>query len=485
VAPEGLVSRRLALLATMLALCAFWSWRITDRPVVDDAAQNLWTTLNLERAGTFSLSESAPLEPSMQREPLPAVVGALALRVEDALLGRAQPAEYFTGKRARWLKYQNFLWLALLSGGVFALARLLRLPFWGALVCVWTSNLLLLNGEYGFYNLDSLLTESAAAALLTWGSVLLARGVEAQRRVPFLLAGVCLGALTLVKAAFLYVTVGLALALPCLAALLRRPWRAAAGQAAIQAAVFGVVAAAMVLPWMLRNEQVIGYFGIAGRGGEAVWTRAVLDQMTADEYKGTFYAWAPYPFGGLARRVLGYSKADLELGGRLQRINDGSSSFAPRDVAAEDAGHPQDTYTYYRRSRAERVILVNAYTAAGDAQPWMVADRELMHRGLQVIEQRPWSHLALSVPMMWRAGYIAFLPLALAFLYAFRRRREALLWGVLPSLAVVVFYAVASPFEPRYAMPAYPLVLTLIVAVLIHRLRQGKPAANQSGKARS
>jgi hypothetical protein len=469
VAAEGGVSRRLALLATVVALCSFWSWRITDRPVVDDAAQNLWMTLNLERAGTLSLSESAPLVPSMQREPLPAVVGAFALRVEDALFGRAPSGEYFTGKRARWLKYQNFLWLALLSGGVSALARQLRLTFWGALVCVGTSNLLLLNSEYGFYMLDSLLTESAAAALLTWGSVLLARGVGTQGRTPFILAGVCFGALTLVKAAFLYVTVGLALALPCLAALLRRPWRAAAVQAAVQAAVFGVVAAIIVLPWMLRNERVAGYFAIAGRGGEAVWTRGVLDHMTADEYKGTFYAWAPYPFGGLVRRVLGYSKADLELGGRLQRINDSSSSFAQRDVAAEDAGRPQDTFTYYRRSRAERVILVNAFTAAGNPQPWMLADRELMRRGEQLIEQHPWSHLALSLPMMWRAGYIAFPPLALAFLHAFRRRRETLLWTVLPSLAVVVFYAVASPFEPRYAMPAYPLVVCLLVTVVAGR----------------
>jgi hypothetical protein len=460
-----------ALLATGCVLIAFWSWRITDRPVVDDAAQNLWMTLNLERAGVVSLSEAAPLVPSMQREPLPAAVGALAVRLEDALRGRGQPAEYFGGERARWLKYQNFLWLALLSAGVLAFARLLGLGFWGSLACVLASNALLLNEEYGFYMLDSLLTESAAAAFLTWGSVLLARGAGADRRALIVAAGLCFGALTLVKAAFLYVTVGLVLALPCLALLLRLPARGAG----IQAVLLGVSAAVVVLPWMMRNELTIGYFGIAGRGGEAVWTRAVLDQMTPDEYKGTFYAWAPYPFGGLARRILGYSKADLELGGRLQRINDGVSSFVSQDAAAEDAGRPEETLTYYRRSRAQRVILVNALTAAGHPQPWMAADRELMRRGERMIAQRPWSHLALSLPMLWRGGYFAFPPLAVAFVYALRRRRYELALAVLPSLALVLFYAVGSPFEPRYAMPGYPLVVGLLIATVVRRIWPNRP----------
>jgi 4-amino-4-deoxy-L-arabinose transferase-like glycosyltransferase len=452
------VKRWLALCVMGVALCAFWSWRITDQPVMDDAAQNLWTMLNLERHGTFSLSEAVPVVPTMQREPLPAVVGALALRIEDALIGQAPAAEYFSGTRARALKYQNVLWLTVLSAGVFASACVMGLPFWGAVACVLLSNLLLLDSEYRFYMLDSILTESAAAAFLIWGSVLLALGRSARRDVLIVAAGLCFGALTLVKAAFLYVTVGLVVVLPTLALLTRQPVR----KAAVQAALLALAAAVIVLPWMLRNERLIGYFGVAGRGGEAVWTRAVLDGMTSDEYRGTFYAWAPYPFGGLARRMLGYSKSDLELGGRLQRINDGPSHFALQDVAAEDAGRPHATFTYYRRSRAERVILVRNYAAAGNPQPWMAADRQLMQRGEHAILERPWSHLALSLPMMWRGGYIAFPPLAIAFLLSFRRRREALLWVVLPSLAVVLFYALASPFEPRYAMPAYPLVVVVL-----------------------
>jgi hypothetical protein len=58
----------------------FWSRFITEGPIVSDAAENLRLTLNLERNGVLSMSTTAPVQPSMYREPLPAFFGQFAVR---------------------------------------------------------------------------------------------------------------------------------------------------------------------------------------------------------------------------------------------------------------------------------------------------------------------------------------------------------------------------------------------------------------------
>ena len=127
---------------TAALLIAFWTSRITDGPIVLDAAENLQLTLNLERHGIISMSETAPILPSMFREPAPVFFGMLAVRAEDAVLGHADTAEYYHGERARWLKYQNIPWMALLSATVFRLGQELGLAFLPTLICVLLSNLL-------------------------------------------------------------------------------------------------------------------------------------------------------------------------------------------------------------------------------------------------------------------------------------------------------------------------------------------------------
>ncbi|HEY6456402.1 MAG TPA: hypothetical protein VIY90_14105 [Steroidobacteraceae bacterium] len=462
----------LMLLATAVALLVFWSMRITDAAIVDDPAQNLLMSINLERTGVISLSESPPLIPSMQREPVPILVGALAVRAVDAVLGSAQKSEYFHGERARLLKFQNVAWLALLSITTFKIGRWLGLAPALSLLCVVLSNLLLLQFDYGSYLLNSLYTEAPAAALLSAGSLLLSMAISRRSLKLMALAGLSFGLLSLVKAGFLYVTIGLVVAAPCLALLARVPVRDAAKQAAVLAALAAIV----ILPWMCRDYLTLGYFAIALRGGDAVYNRAIMDQMTRDEYIGSIYMWAPYPLGGVFRRILGYSRSDKEEGGRLQRLNESStSSFAARDKAAEEAGRTQDTVTYYRRARADAIRWTRQLIADGDPNPLKAADLEMRRRALAMILQHPWRHAALTLPLLWRGAYFNFVPLAAAFIYAVRRRRKELQLLVLPSLALVVFYALLATLESRYSMPTYPIVICLLVAFARHvvpRLRE-------------
>jgi hypothetical protein len=175
------------------------------------------------------------------------------------------------------------LWWMLLSGSVFAGARMLALNFYRSLLCVFLTNLLLLSWGGRVYMMDSLYTEAPAAALLTLGSVLLSVGVTQSKLVLVGLAGLVFGLLALVKAVFLYVTVGVAAAAAVLSLLQQRSVMVAIRQCIILCAVFAIA----VGPWLLRNYATFAVFGISGRGGETLYTRGMMDRMmTMDEYVG-------------------------------------------------------------------------------------------------------------------------------------------------------------------------------------------------------
>src|SRR5271165_1942864 len=98
-----------AVTASLLAIVALMS--INGRAVVSDSGQNLLMAVNLSHSGTISDSEQPPYEPSMYREPLPVVVSAAGVSVVDGLLGRTDSSQYFSGPRAKYVKYQNVAWL--------------------------------------------------------------------------------------------------------------------------------------------------------------------------------------------------------------------------------------------------------------------------------------------------------------------------------------------------------------------------------------
>jgi hypothetical protein len=185
--------------------------------------------------------------------------------------------------------------------------------------------------------------------------------------------------------------------------------------------------------------------------------------MTLDEYIGSFYVWAPYPFNGALRRVLGYSKSDMQEGGRLQRLNVfAGSAFYESDWAAAHEGRPQDAVTYDRRSDAERVLLTHQLAAAGNPQPGMAADRVLQAQAISMILQHPLRHAAQIPTNLWRGAYLTFPILLAALCYALRGHRYALGMLLLPAFASLLFCALFGHVEPRYSMPTYPIIACVL-----------------------
>jgi hypothetical protein len=145
----------------------------------------------------------------------------------------------------------------------------------------------------------------------------------------------------------------------------------------------------------------------------------------------------------------------------LNRSSD--SDFAAADIAAEQAGRPQDAVSYYRQARAERVKLEHELSAANVPNPGVAADKLLQQRAMDLIRTHPWKHLAATVPFLWRGATGAFPILVIAVVVALRRRCYEAVLLALPALGLVVFYALLSHFIPRYSVPVRPVLVALLV----------------------
>jgi 4-amino-4-deoxy-L-arabinose transferase-like glycosyltransferase len=303
--------------------------------------------------------------------------------------------------------------------------------------------------------IDNLYTEQAGAALLLLGSTFLALATRRGQLRNAAAAGFCFGLLALTKGVEAYVALGLFAAL-CLLLLLPRvrfehrwSWKAVL----MLIAAYGVV----VAPWLYRNYTLFGSLQVAERGGAVLYMRALKDGMTADEYLGTFYVWAP-GLQSFIGRALGYTPADLQLGGRLQRLNrEPDSDFAARDSAAEMAGDPDMAVSFYRKARAERVRLQIELAARGVDEPTVEADRELQKRALKIVLNDLGHHLAMVIPFLWRGALTTSVVLILCWLHALAARRTDLAIFLLPASGTVAFYALFTHFIARYSVPIVPV----------------------------
>jgi hypothetical protein len=471
------------LVVLAIVLPFLWATHITGDIIKEDAGENLRMALSLQRAGVMSNNAQPPFRPSMVREPIPVISTCLTLNVIDAMIGRADAADYFQGQRARLVKCQNVVWLGCLCIAVFVFIRRLTPSFACAVAGVLLLNLIVFaDSQPRMYMLDSLYTEAPAAFFLAVISLALASALRSRKASLMAFAGICCGIMALTKAAFLYVTAGIVIILPFAALMDRRefPVKVLLRDAAIVAVTCFAVAG----PWMYRNYTALGTFGITMRGGEAIYFRALLDGLSGREYVESFAVWAPYPLNGLLRRALGVSREDIENGVRFQHLNDSPlAKWWAADLAAENAGRPQDTFSIHRLTGAEREKLIREFTGAGNPDPELAADHVLGRRGVQMILAHPFKHLANVVPELWRATFFSFPLLVIALAYACRRRDPVLAVMFLPALGLVAFYALLAPFYPRYALPVMPIA-ACIAAVIGDRLYKHflarRPAGQQS-----
>jgi len=451
---------------------------ITNEISHEDGFQNLKMAYNLAFYGVMSNSDNPEeeLEPTNLREPIPIAAMAAYLKLHPSISSSMNLEQVNSEDTIILVKYHNLLWAFLcLLGAAAVVLRVVQprpVAFLVALAAVGLVQQYFLQLSLV---IDRTYTEVQAGALMVWVSFVLIRALQTRKYFWYILSGVCLGLLTLTKAVFLYIGIGVVFTLLVVCLVKQTRIKRLANIKLI-----GVMAACMIavlMPWMLRNRIQLGTWSISGRGGDVLFVRATKNQMNNTEFKGAFYLYAPPALKKYIGDYLGFTDTDLEAGGSLQRINrDGSSSFGWPDLQAEWAGKPEDAVSFYRSARAERVRLEMYYEEQGAEDPAQLAADALQQRAIEMIKSDPIKHLKTSLVFAWRGTWIdgvrfrylvaGFTALWILGFWGLIRRNDEMIGITLPAMGVFAFHALFTHFIPRYSMILIPiLMISLVVSI--------------------
>jgi len=320
--------------------------------------------------------------------------------------------------------------------------------------------------------MDCLLTEIPTAALMLWTAIVFISCSRRQKPLLFLAAGILLGFLTLTKALFLYIAVGIAMGLLIYFFLARAMRSSRLQPACLAFFMLGFVCTAG--PWVLRNKVNFDSAAISSRGGMVLYYRALKNQMDPYEILAAFYLWGPGVYTRIVKNTfLDIGEREYEEGGRAVRLNRlSTSSFALRDRQAEAAGKPECAITLYRRARADRVRMAVRFREEGHPYPLQAADNFLKIQSVRMIAGQPIRHVLMTVPFAWRGiwcfygggvftllnalSYAAFV--ALCCYGVVKKNRELMLFCLLPML-MLFLYAFLTHNQTRFSAPAIPFMI--------------------------
>lgn len=452
--------------------------KIKGEEIVKDGRQNAFASYYLWTQGRFATSDEVL---NYKREPLPVAVTALHLAYFTDIPRDITPEQLTSEARyTRKLCRVNLFYVAALLASLWWLSWLLTRSGVICALAVIASWRFLVYAEGIMGNTNTELPMAVCMVLLSACSVLLVRRRSWSTAA---LTGVMLGAAALTKAAGLYVGL-VAIPVLCLALI---AFDVAAPRRAGTLLVFMIGGFLLVVtPWMLRNYIHFGDFAVAQRGGDVLLTRAVKNQMTSEEYRGSFYAYAPRDVRSiLFEKMLGFHPEDLQPGGKYIRL----IRDQPGDDEAAQAGDVEKAISYFAKTKAiknkmEMELPREERTAAR-------VDGLAQKLAMDMIKADPAKHLLTTITFAWRglwsfngssnivtaiANFLFFVVFSFFPVLAWLRGRPEWLAFSLFGFGMFWFYALLSHFIPRYSDPLIPLAI-LSGLLLVHDLiSQGKSA---------
>jgi hypothetical protein len=232
-----------------------------------------------------------------------------------------------------------------------------------------------------------------------------------------------------------------------------------------------VAMATVTLPWMVRNKIALDTFAIAKRGGVILYNRALLNQMTDEEFRGVLIFWSPGRLRDAMIDHLGMSREEFKEG-PVRRFIRGASPYSEVDRMAVRDGRPEDAVTYRMKARAESARLKKLYRKQGFHNATSLADAELQRKAIGLIVSDPVANLKTSVAFLWRGSWwgewrsvnaAALVVLLSLFVWgAVGGYREAFAATLFP-VGCFAFYALATHFINRYSAPMAPSMLLSLV----------------------
>jgi len=485
----------MVVLGAAALLCVVLDSSITDAPNRSDARQNLQSAWNLYAWGVFSKSSPSGVKPAPDnyREPFPVLVTAVYM----FLLGEGRVCNggdcAACGFDNRTLKRINLLWsFAVLCASAALAHRVTRSGLSALIVMVLVFACFLRDPAH----IDRLNTEVAASACMLACTLWCMAWMLRPSAWTSLGTGAALGALVLTKSVFFYAAPLLMISVACAGAM-----RKTAAPARLMKYVclmcIGVLLTAG--PWLIRNAVRFGSLQLSDRGGLALYTRALINQMDAFEYRAAFHSWGPGAYRRLVRATPLYVSADeYERGGRAARLNCSSDSdFAEDDLLAQKQGRPEDALAFYASARAQRARMQRYFEQAGRRNSAHAADVYLRGEALAMIARHPYRHMAAILPLAWRGmwcfygggvwtavGAVSYASFVWLCLYAvFKKKSELLAFAAVPAM-LLVFNAFFTNNLPRFNAPAIPFMFISLVAwlqVLGRRMGAVAPRENTCG----
>lgn len=471
---------------------------ITDLAPNDDGVDNLGLAVGLAHTGNMGklnlVDGKEVFSYSNSREPVPNFIAAQWIKLFPELAQDNTLHIKQTSQQLKLLKWPNLFLFLLTILGVYFLTKQLIFTYFShtttVLISLFSAGLTYVCMHPVF--ISTLLTEFHGAVLAVWFTWAWLRSWQQQSWRYAALAGVLLGLLVLTKAAFLYIS----LVLLMLVILLHLFWRKPIKELMLHAVVLFCMLL-VVLPWMWRNHTHFGAWEIAGRGPNVLITRAYKSQMTHEEFKGAFYAYAPASLKNVMKKITGFSAQDREKGGRLQRLTrlfDSDKVCRSKDDEACAIGYYIKANIRYHNIMADYAKIY----ADNPAKARVEGDKEAKKVALAMIKANPWGHIKTSLVFAWRGAWpcnkvdgrwfkyeqqflqpawqeiTPFIGLLCMFLLAFFGLfKQKVEWLILSWLgaSTFVFYATASHFIPRYSEMMLPIWLVSLIFSIVMSLR--------------
>lgn len=484
------------MLIACLALTALSARQISTNNIKGDALQNLDISLNLYHHKSFARSNGKKIHLTNFREPIPALVTSTYFALSGKDTSYLTISNLRTGDPAKFVKLHNLGWVFLgLIASWLLLNEVTKTRLGGGFAAA-ACYLLFFNN---IYIVNSLYTELATGVFLLWVAWLMVKATQTLRLSHFLISGIVLGLLCLTKSAFLYVAPLIILT------IVFRPKAMIDGdqkkrfyERAVRALFMTCGTLIIVAPWMVRNHMLFDTAQItSGRSGWVLYKRALLNQMTAEEFRGGFAVFGPDLYRHLVKDTfLSVEPEDMtSKHGRFRRLYAGPSEFSQEDLRAQTFGKPENAISFYRKTSATFIKLSDQMKKQGLPHPELLADKMMQAEAKDMILSDPMRHLVMGSLMFWRGFWnlssnidipllnsfkyktytinvinaVLGVSLIVIFLSSFLKRNAVGLSLTIAPILMMAFYTSVSQNLPRFFAPTVPIMIvsTLMITQCI------------------
>jgi 4-amino-4-deoxy-L-arabinose transferase-like glycosyltransferase len=410
-----------------------------------DSAEYFAVGIHVFEKGMFGLDG----KPTAHREPVyPLVIAAFLPFVfsSDEIAGQPPINEPYYFTKIQKVKIINVLILVALAMATFIGARALTLSnFFGLLAAV----VLLHTGPIVF-GIDDFMKENFSALILVCLGISLFYWSKKPTLFRSFNIGILIGIAALTKAACLYF---FPIAVAGMFLFEWRSRRQKLRQCTISMLLVTLSFVGVVGPWLYRNYVLFDRVFITLHGGNVLANRASFNDMTEREWLAAFFVYGNHDW-----KKFGFEPADVENFNRY----DGRGWPALHDAIKRNGGDP------------------------------IKGDQELIRISLRRILERPFKHLAVSIPLIYRLitiespnlGRLLFaaVPLCMIFLLYCQRWSDMMMF--LPGIYFFFFYPLTSHSVPRFYFAIVPFFIIAnavvgktLVSVFFRYINQKKLAA--------